>query len=152
MTDDAVVTSWRTPLLRRVRTGLIRALLTLGCVVTVVCVILVLACWRDDAAVEARTGRANAEVVSVAFNRTVVRFGTSDGRVFIPSQGVLYPEGLEVGQVVRVEYDTANPETTRVAGRTAVLSFLPVGTYLLAVWAVLAPLIWWLRRRARQTL
>jgi hypothetical protein len=48
---------------------------------------------------------------------------------------------------VRIEYDTADPEVARVAGRTAVLALLPVGTFLLAVWAVLLPLVWWVRRK-----
>lgn len=117
--------------------------------VTLVATLLLLSCWRDDQAVDARTGRATAEVVSVAFNRTVVRFGGPDGKVYSPSQGVLYPEGLEVGQLVRVEYDTADPERARIAGRTASLAILPISTFLLAVWAVLAPLIWWLRRRPK---
>jgi hypothetical protein len=144
--DDAVMTSRRTMLGTRVRLVIGRALPVVGAVVTLVGVLLVLACWRDDAAIEKHMGRANAEVISVTFNRTVVRFGTPDGKVYIPSQGVLYPEGLEPGQVVRVEYDSSNPEITRVAGRTVSLAFLPVSTFLLAVWAVLLPLTWWLRR------
>jgi len=120
-----------------------------GAVVTLIAVLLLLACWRDDRAIDERTGRATAEVVSVAFNRTVVRFGTPDGKVYSPSQGVLYPEGLEAGQLVRVEYDTADPERTRIAGRNASLALLPISTFLLALWAVLGPSIWWLRRRPK---
>jgi hypothetical protein len=124
-------------------------LLVLGGVVTLVGVLLLLACVRDDRAIDERTGKATAEVVSVSFNRTVVRFGAPDGKVYSPSQGVLYPEGLEAGQLVRIEYDTADPELARIAGRTASLSILPISTFLLGVWAVLAPLIWWLRRRPK---
>lgn len=131
----------------RVRRLVGRALLVVGGVITLVGVLLVVACWRDDQAIEARLGRATAEVVSVSLQRTVVRFATPDGAVHSPSQGVLYPEGLEPGQLVRIEYDTDNTELARVAGRTATLALLPVGTFLLAVWAVLGPLVWWLRRR-----
>jgi hypothetical protein len=122
-------------------------LLAIGAVVTLIGIVLLGACWRDDVAIESHRGTATAEVVSVSFNRTVIRFGGPDGKVYSPSQGVLYPEGLQAGQLVRVEYDTANPELARVAGRTASLAFLPIGTFLAVVWAVLIPSIWLLRRR-----
>ncbi|KOV85795.1 hypothetical protein ADL03_10835 [Nocardia sp. NRRL S-836] len=117
-----------------------------GGVVTLICVLLPLACWRDDVAIEKRMGEAVAQVDSVAFNRTVVRYATPDGRVIIPSQGILYPDGLNVGDNVRVQYDRANPELVRVAGRSAVLSLLPVGTFLAAVWIVIAAVVTVLRR------
>ncbi|MGM1065169.1 DUF3592 domain-containing protein [Saccharothrix sp. Mg75] len=141
--DDAVRTGARP----KVKLLVGRALLVLGAVVTLIGVILLAACWRDDLMIEGRLGKATAEVVSVSFQRTVVRFATPDGAVHSPSQGLLYPDGLEPGQLVRIEYDTADPEVARVAGRTAVLALLPIGTFLLAVWAVLLPLVWWLRRR-----
>ncbi|WP_440899126.1 DUF3592 domain-containing protein [Actinosynnema sp.] len=132
---------------RAVRKLLGRSVLVLGGLVTLVGVLLVAACWRDDNAIESRRGRAAAEVVSVSFQRTVVRYATPDGAVHSPAQGVLYPDGLEAGQVVWIEYDTDNTELARVEGRTFTLALLPVGTSLLAVWAVLGPLAWWLRRR-----
>ncbi|HEY0808130.1 MAG TPA: DUF3592 domain-containing protein, partial [Pseudonocardiaceae bacterium] len=88
-----------------------------------------------------------ADVLSVSFNRTAVRFVTPNGRVNIPSNGLLYPIGLAAGERVRVEYDTANTELVRVAGRDARLALLPVGTSLLGCWALLVPAIWLLRRR-----
>ncbi|WP_121012867.1 DUF3592 domain-containing protein [Saccharothrix australiensis] len=141
--DNAVRTG------RRRKVGLLvaRALLVLGSVVTLIGVILLAACLRDDLAIERRLGKATAEVVSVSYQRTVVRFATPDGAVHSPSQGVLYPEGLEPGQLVRIEYDTADPELARVAERTWTLAILPISTFLLAVWAVLLPLSWWVRRR-----
>ncbi|WP_245822759.1 DUF3592 domain-containing protein [Lentzea waywayandensis] len=114
--------------------------------ITLVCVLLPIACWRDDVAIERSMGQAVAQVDSVSFNRTVVRYATPDGRVIIPSQGVLYPDGLKVGDNVRVEYDQTNPELTRVAGRTATLSLLPVGTFLVSVWIVIAAVVTVLRR------
>ena len=104
----------------RVRRAVCRALFVVGGVITLVCVLLPIACWRDDVAIERSMGQAVAQVDSVSFNRTVVRYATPDGRVIIPSQGVLYPAGLKVGDNVRVEYDQTNPELTRVAGRTAI--------------------------------
>lgn len=98
----------------RVRRAVCRALFVVGGVITLVCVLLPIACWRDDVAIERSMGQAVAQVDSVSFNRTVVRYATPDGRVIIPSQGVLYPDGLKVGDNVRVEYDQTNPELTRV--------------------------------------
>jgi hypothetical protein len=127
---------------------LIFALTTLGVLVTALCLCLLIAVWRNDAAINAKTGHATAEVSSVSFARTVVRYNTPDGAVHIPSAGVLYPGGLAAGQVVYVEYATANPDLVRVAGRGAQLALLPIGTTVLGVWAVLGPAIWWLRRGA----
>jgi hypothetical protein len=145
--DDALT---KPPLGVRVRRAVCRTLLVVGGVVTLVCVLLPIACWRDDVAIEKHMGQAIAQVDSVSFNRTVVRYATPDGRVIIPSQGVLYPSGLNVGDNVRVEYDQTNPELTRVAGRTAVLSLLPVGTFLVAVWLVVVAVVTVLRRFGTQ--
>jgi len=136
----------KTPRGVRVRRAACKVLFVVGGVITLVCVLLPIACWRDDVAIERSMGQAVAQVDSVSFNRTVVRYATPDGRVIIPSQGVLYPDGLKVGDNVRVEYDQTNPELTRVAGRTAVLSLLPVGTFLVSVWIVIAAVVTVLRR------
>ncbi|RKT72006.1 hypothetical protein DFJ66_5308 [Saccharothrix variisporea] len=141
--DNAVRTGRR----RKVKLLVGRALLVLGGLVTLIGLTLLGACVRDDLAIEKRLGKATAEVVSVSFQRTVVRFATPDGKVYSPSQGVLYPDGLEPGQLVRIEYDTADPEVARVAERTWTLAILPISTFLLGVWAVLLPLFWWVRRR-----
>jgi hypothetical protein len=121
--------------------------LFIATLVTLLGVLLIIASATEDAAIENHTGHANAEVISVAMNRTLVRFQTSDGAEHMPSAGVLYPEALEEGQVVRVEYDTRNPDLVRVAGRGATLTVLPVVTTLLAVWAVAGGLTWWIRRK-----
>ncbi|WP_035306933.1 DUF3592 domain-containing protein [Actinokineospora inagensis] len=110
-------------------------------------VLLVVAAFTEDGAIEAHTGNANAEVVSVSFTRTLVRFQTPDGAEHLPSVGVLYPEALAEGQVVRVEYDQRNPDLVRVAGRGAALTFLPVSTAVLGVWVVAGGVLYWLRRR-----
>ncbi|MCG8915429.1 DUF3592 domain-containing protein [Actinokineospora sp. PR83] len=114
---------------------------------TVLGLLLVIGAFTEDSAIESDTGRANADVVSVAFGRTLVRFQTPDGAEHTPSGGVLYPEALEEGQVVRVEYDQGNPDLVRVAGRGATLTVLPVSTTLLVGWLVVGGLVWWLRSR-----
>lgn len=119
----------------------------LGCVFTGLCLLVLFASWRDDAAIDAHLGRADADVLSVAFNRTAVRFVSPEGVVYTPSQGVLYPGGLTAGERVRVEYDQANPELARLAGRDARLAVLPVGAAIAVTWALAGPALWWLRRR-----
>jgi hypothetical protein len=138
------VTDGRKPLVLRWVT---RGLLALGAVITFLGVVLVVAAWTEDISIDSDLGRVDAEVVSDDFSRTLVRFYTPDGAEHIPQVGVLYPSGLKVGDVVEVEYNKQNPELVRVAGRGAVVTLLPVGITLLVVWAVLIPVVWWLRRR-----
>lgn len=122
------------------------ALLVVGVTITLLCVALLVGTFRNDAAIEERLGRTTAEVLAVGFDRTLVRFETPDREVHIPEQGVLYPRGLEEGQLVLVEYDQDKPELVRVAGRTASLSLMPLGMVLVGTWLVLVPILWWLRR------
>lgn len=138
------VTDGRKPLVRRWVT---RGLLGFGALLTFLGVVLVVAAWTEDIAIDGNLGQVNAEVVSDDFSRTLVRFYTPDGAEHIPQVGVLYPSGLKVGDYVEVEYSQENPELVRVAGRGAVVTLLPVGLTLLVVWAVLVPTVWWLRRR-----
>jgi hypothetical protein len=127
-----------------------RVVLGAAALITVLCVGLLLAAIRNDGAVTSHLGAANAEVDSVSWDRTIIRFETPDGIVHIPANGVLYPGGLVAGDLVRVEYDTANPELARVAGRTATLTLLPLGTTTLVTWAVAGGLLWWIRYRSRR--
>ena len=130
----------------RVRQTVARVGVVVGGLLTVFGVLLIVAAFTEDAAIEGNTGRAEADVVAVDFHRTLVRFTTPDGAEHVPSVGVLYPQHLEVGQVVRVEYDVRNPELVRVAGRGAALAFMPVLSVLAVTWAVVGGLLWWLRR------
>lgn len=122
------------------------AVLGVAVLLTVMCVSLVFAAFRNDSAIESHLGTANATVESVAFDRTIIQYQTPDGIVHSPATGVLYPSGLAAGQLVAIEYDATNPELTRVAGRTATLTLLPVGMTVLITWLVAGPLLWWLRR------
>jgi hypothetical protein len=132
---------------RRTRRIAARSLLVLGGIVTFLGVVLVVAAWTEDISIDRNTGYANAEVVADSFTRTLVRFYTPDGAEHIPQTGVLYPAGLEVRDVVEVEYRQDNPELVRVAGRSVFVTLLPVGLTVLGVWAVLVPSVWALRRR-----
>uniref|UniRef100_UPI0035E45BAE DUF3592 domain-containing protein n=1 Tax=Actinokineospora xionganensis TaxID=2684470 RepID=UPI0035E45BAE len=122
------------------------AILFIAVITTLLGFLLVIAAGAEDSAIESHTGRADAEVLDVTAHRTLVRFQTPDGAEHVPNVGVLYPEALEEGQVVRVEYDMRDPDLVRVAGRGATLTFLPAFTTLFAVWTVSVGLVWWLRK------
>lgn len=102
---------------------------------------------RDDAAIDARTGRGTAEVLAVTTARTLVQFAGPDGQVYSPEEGLSYPTGLQAGQLVRVEYDFADPDRVRVAGRSWVVGILPASVAVVLLWAVALPVGWSLRRR-----
>ena len=101
----------------------------------------------DDAEIDARTGHATAQVLAVTPMRTLVQFAIPDGHVYNPEEGVAYPSGLQEGQLVRIEYDTADPEQVRVAGRTWTAGVVPAAITLFVLWVLVAPVVWWLRRR-----
>lgn len=134
---------------RRGRRTAATTLLVVGCAFSALCLLLLVSTWNDDRQIDAHDGRAVADVLSVSFNRTAVRFVTPDGTVVIPSMGVLYPTGLAAGEHVRVEYDTQNTELARVAGRDYRLAFLPTGMALAGCWLIAGPVCWLLRRRPR---
>lgn len=138
------------PVVRRGRVRRIATwvLLSVGAVVTLLGLVLVVAAWTEDTKIDRHTGYADAKVISVSFQRTLVSFQTPDGAEHIPSVGVLYPQALEEGQFVQVEYDQTDPELVRVAGRGVSLTLLPVGTTVLFTWLVVVPAVWWLHRRA----
>jgi hypothetical protein len=104
----------------------------------------------DDAEIDARTGHATAQVLAVTSMRTLVQFAAPDGKVYRPEEGLAYPSGLQVGQLVRVEYDSADPRQFRVAGRTWVVGVAPALVTLVALGVLVGVLgttaTWWSRR------
>ncbi|MEO7193741.1 MAG: DUF3592 domain-containing protein [Pseudonocardiaceae bacterium] len=100
----------------------------------------------DDAEIDAHTGHATAQVLAVTSLRTLVQFARPDGRVYRPEAGLAYPSGLQVGQLVRVEYDRADPDRVRIAGRSWRRGVAPACVTVLALWALVAPATWWSRR------
>ena len=125
-----------------------RVVLVLAALVTALVLLSLAGAARDDATIDASTGRATAEVLSTSGSRTVVRFATPDGEVYTPQQGVAYPSGLVAGQLVRVEYATADPALVRVAGRSWIVGLAPAALVVGLVWALAAPLARWLHRRS----
>jgi hypothetical protein len=122
-------------------------LLAVAGVLTGLVVLALAGAALDDAGVDARTGHATAQVLAVTPMRTLVQFATPDGRVYSPEEGLAYPSGLQVGQLVRVEYNSADPEQVRVAGRTWTTGVVPAVITLVVLWVLVAPVAWWLRRR-----
>lgn len=131
---------------RRIRRAVARGVLVLAVLLSVLCASLIGACGISDRTISESRGIGVAEVLETSLTRTVVRFGTPDGGVYIPPNGVLYPAGLQKGQHVKIEYDTRNPDLVRVADRGVLLSLLPVLSALAGAWVVLGP-TWWLLRR-----
>jgi hypothetical protein len=130
---------------RRRRVSLV--LLAAAGVLTGLVVLALAGAALDDAEVDARTGYATAQVLAVTPMRTLVQFAIPGGQVYSPEEGVAYPSGLQVGQLVRVEYDSADPEQVRVAGRTWATGVVPAVITLVVLWVLVAPVVWWLRRR-----
>jgi hypothetical protein len=120
-------------------------------VVTVLIAMALAGAALDDAGIDARTGHATAQVLAVTSMRTLVQFALPDGQVYRPDEGVAYPADLEVGQLVRVEYDRADPDQVRVAGRSWVRGVTPAMLMLAAIWSLLGPATWWLRRHHRRS-
>lgn len=133
----------------RVRRIVSVTLLSIGGLITLLSVVLVVGAYREDAGIDARPVRTIAEVMSVSFDRTLVRYETPDGAVHNPPDGISYPSGLQEGQLVEAEYDEAKPDLVRVAGRGADLSLMPAGTLVLFTWIIVGPAVWWLRRLSR---
>lgn len=127
-----------------------RTVLAVAILVSAMGLSIIVACFINDRTIEEARGDAVAEVVDTSLTRTIVRFSSDEGRVHIPPGGVLYPSGLQRGQSVEIEYDQRNPDMSRVAGRGAELSLLPVFSTLAVIWAVLLPTYWLLRRSARR--
>ena len=136
------------PLRHFVATRLPEIVVGIAVLATTLGVLAVAGAAADDRSISANPGYAQAEVLDGStFARTVVRFTAASGETVVPEHGVFYPSGLEVGESVAVEYDLADPELARVAGRSALDQAAPLALGVALVWAVLGPIAFWLRRR-----
>lgn len=125
------------------------AVLVVASVITLLSGTLVLGAWRNDHAISTNLGREVAEVEQVSFNRVIIQFETPDGIVHSPENGVLYPGGLNTGELIHVEYDRTDPDLVRVAGRNWTQTLLPLSGIVAVTWLVAGPVLWWLRSRVR---
>ncbi|MFT4124606.1 MAG: hypothetical protein QM662_00035 [Gordonia sp. (in: high G+C Gram-positive bacteria)] len=118
-----------------------QALLVVGVVLTVMAGAIVVAAYRNDAAIEADMGVVMADVVSADELHAVVYFQTPDGQIRSPKLGLLYPTELVTGQRISVEYDRLNPDLARPAGRDARLAIVPAASVVALTWVVIGVLM-----------
>lgn len=128
--------------LRRIRVGVLIAAVS----VSVLVVLLVLAAWRNDYLIESDKGETTGEVLSAGRLRSAVMYVTPDGVTHNPKVGVLYPTHLTVGERINVEYNRADPDLVRVAGRDVRVAIPPALSVLATVWALTLPTLWLLLR------
>ncbi|WP_322973034.1 MULTISPECIES: DUF3592 domain-containing protein [Gordonia] len=135
------VPRWSGPLnptlLRRVQKGL----LLIGLIGTVMGVILVVACFRNDGQIEANKATVMADVLSADALHADVSFQTPDGQLHSPRLGLLYPTELTEGQRISVEYDATNPDLARPAGRDATLSIIPALSVVALLWLIVGVIV-----------
>ena len=106
--------------------------------------------WRNDMRIDANPVRTTATVLTVTALSTGIEFVDNKGVAQRPPSGVLYPGGLTVGQQFLVEYAADDPTRVRVAGRTAINGLIMPAAVVVLIWAVAAPVLWWLSRRDRK--
>lgn len=128
--------------LRRVRVGVVIAAVSLSMLV----VLLVLAAWRNDYLIESDKGETTGEVLSAGRLRSAVMYVTPDGVTHNPKVGVLYPTNLTAGERINVEYNRADPDLVRVAGRDVRVAIPPALSVLITIWTVTLPVLWLLSR------
>lgn len=132
--------------LRRVRIGVWAA----ATVISVLMVLLVFAAWRNDYLISSDKGVTTAEVLSAGRLRSAVIYVTPDGETHNPKVGVLYPTNLTAGERINVEYNRADPDLVRVAGRDVRVALLPALSVLVVVWLLALPTLWILGRMGRR--
>ncbi|RIJ76135.1 hypothetical protein D1871_13935 [Nakamurella silvestris] len=127
-----------------------RVVLILAALITVMMLVLAFGMWRNDRTIDGDVVTATATVLKVTPLRTGIEFIDSAGISQRPTDGVLYPGGLRVGQQFLVEYSAADPGLVRVAGRTWLDGVIMPGFVVAGTWVIALPLVFWLRRRGRR--
>lgn len=118
---------------RVVRWARIAVLIVTG-LVTLQSVLLVAGAWRNDLAIGANMGVAQAEVLSAGPRRSTIEFVTPDRVTYRPELGVLYPSELATGMRIYVEYNKRDPNLVRVQHRNAGLAIIPAGSIAVVAW------------------
>jgi len=132
--------------LRRAKFGVCIA----AAVVSVLMGLLVLAAWRNDYLISSDKGVTTAEVLSAGRLRSAVIYVTPDGETHNPKVGVLYPTNLTAGERINVEYNRADPDLVRVAGRDVRVALLPALSVIVVAWLLALPTLWILTRMGRR--
>lgn len=113
-----------------------RTVVAVALVLTVLTVALTVAMFLDDASIERSRVETVATVLAVSPLRTGIEFVDATGITIRPSNGVLYPGNLQVGQQFKVEYAASDPSIVRVAGRSARNVLISVGSTVLITWLI----------------
>ncbi|MCE0762667.1 DUF3592 domain-containing protein [Pseudonocardia kujensis] len=133
---------------RTLRRRLPTLLTGLAVLATFLSVVGFLGAVADDVAISRNRATATAEVLDGStFARTLVRFPVPGGQLLVPERGVYHPRGLQPGTSVLVEYDRADPDLVRVAGRTAFSGLPPTMGFVALAWAVFGGAAVFVRRR-----
>ncbi len=125
-------------------------MLTAAAVISVLVGLLVLAAWRNDYLITSDMGRTTGEVLSAGRLRSAVMYVTPDGVTHNPKVGILYPTNLTAGEHINVEYNRADPDLVRVAGRDVRVAVPPALSVIAVTWALALPTLWILRRIGRR--
>ncbi len=127
-----------------------RVVLVVLAAITLMVVALAVGMRLDDRQIERHLATATATVLSISPLRTGIEFVDGAGATIRPSNGVMYPGRLSVGQRFMVEYSTLDPSVVRVAGRTAAVGNISLAATLLVTALVGLVVVGWLRRRFRR--
>ena len=122
----------------RARRGAARLALIVGALLVTMVLALLVGMRINDKLIDDHLGTATATVLRVSTLRTGIEFTDGQGSTIRPAAGVLYPGLLRVGQQFLVDYDTADPDLVRVAGRTAAVGNLLIVLTLIGIVVVTA--------------
>ena len=118
-----------------------RLVLVVGALLVTMALALLIGMRINDRLIDDHLGTATATVLRISAMRTGIEFTDAQGLTVRPAAGVLYPGLLQVGQQFLVEYDTADPDLVRVAGRTAAVGNLLVALTLAGT-VLVTGLVW----------
>lgn len=118
-----------------------KVLLTIGLVITVMAIVMVAGCHRNDAQIDANKATAMADVVSADRLHAAVNFQTPDGQFHSPRLGLLYPTELTAGQRIIIDYDVTNPDLARPTGRSWTLAIIPALSVAFVGWLIVGALM-----------
>ncbi len=122
------------------------ALMTIGVFLTMIAIVMVAACIRDDSLIDRDRRTTQAEVAVAKRTQTIIVFTDPVYGFFNPKEGAMYPGEVDPSRPVAIEYTVDIPDKTlqrkalvRVAGRDWTLSLLPAGSLLVITWLLIAP-------------
>lgn len=107
-----------------VRRNVAITLITLGFLLWILGTSLLAGAIYNDFTIDAGKQTATARVVHVTPTKAIVEFYSPTDGLVRPTDGLLYPYGVEENRLVTVDYDVRDPQRVRLSGRSWV-NFLP---------------------------